>query len=178
MKKIPFAILGCAVLLSCSQPKPEAEVVAVETKPQPIEIGDALYAEIAKQSLKNLAEGNVDGFLSSFSDDARFYWNYGDSVIGKPAISEYWRPRRENVIDTLTFTRDLWVTLNANESQIGLETGTYVLAWYYATATYKTTGKSMSQWIHQVHHFNSNGKIDHVRQYADRLLIREATSKK
>jgi ketosteroid isomerase-like protein len=178
MKKIPLALLGCVVLLACSQPKPEPEVARVETKSQPIEIGDARYAEIAKQSLKDLAEGNVEGFLNSYSDDARFYWNYGDSVIGKPAILEYWKPRRENVIDTLTYTRDLWVTLNAHESSSGLDSGTYVLAWYYATATYKATGKSMSQWIHQVHHFDANGKIDHVSQYADRLLIREALTKK
>jgi len=178
MKKFPFAILGCAVLLSCSQPKPEAEVAAVETKPQPIEIGDAKYVELGKQTLKSLAEGNIDGFLNNLSDDAKFTWNYGDSLVGKPAISKYWTDRRGNVIDTLTYSGDIWITLKANEAPPGLQTGTWVLAWFKATAKYKATGKSMSQWIHQVHHFDENDKIDYLSQYADRVLIREAATKK
>jgi hypothetical protein len=34
----------------------------LKTKPQPLEIGDSKYIDISKQGLKNLREGNIDGF--------------------------------------------------------------------------------------------------------------------
>jgi hypothetical protein len=33
-----------------------------------------------------------------FADNAVYYWNSGDSLVGKPAIDKYWRNRRANVL--------------------------------------------------------------------------------
>ena len=178
MKKLIFVLLGCALLWACSQPKPEPEAPAEEVKPAPVEIGDPKFIDASKESLSNLAGGNVDGFINSLADDAKFFWNYGDSLVGKTAIADYWKERRSNVIDTLMYSGDVWLVIKANESpRPDLATGTWVFGWYNATAKYKSTGKSMTQGIHQVSHFNESGKVDVMYQYLDRVLIQAALKK-
>ena len=176
MKNLVFILIGCVMLWACSQPKPEA--APAETKPAPVEFGEQKYIDISKQSVQSLAAGDVDAFVSTLSDDDRFNWNYGDSINGKAAISDYWKERRGNVIDTLIISNDVWLTVKANEEPApGIRTGTWVFGWYTATAKYKATGKSMTQLIHQVQHFNSDGKIDEVTQFLDRALIQAALKK-
>ena len=178
MKNLTLVLIGCALLWACSQPKPEPEAPAVEVKAAPIEIGDAKFIEVSKTSLNDLASGNVDGFMNALADDAKFVWNYGDSVVGKAAIGDYWKERRNNVIDTLIISRDVWLVIKANESpRPDLKTGTWVFGWYTATAKYKATGKSMTQGVHQVGHFNESGKIDEMYQYLDRAAIQAALKK-
>ena len=177
MKNLTLVLIGCALLWAC-QPKPEPEAPAEEVKPAPLEIGDSKFIDVSKESLKNLASGNVDGFTNAFADDAKFVWNYGDSVVGKAAIVEYWKERRNNVIDTLIISQDVWLVINANESPgANVPTGTWVFGWYTATAKYKATGKSMTQSIHQASHFNQSGKVDVMYQYLDRVLIQAALKK-
>ena len=178
MKNLMFILLGCTLLWACNQPKPEPAPTAEPVKQQPLEIGDSKYIDIAKQAMRSLFEGNVDGFVANLSDDARFEWNYLDSLQGKKAISDYWKDRRGNVIDTLTASGEIWLTVKANEPPApNLPTGTWVFSWYKVTAKYKTTGKSMTQWIHQVQHFNANDKIDYISQFLDRVPIQAATKK-
>lgn len=178
MKNLTLVLIACALLGACSQPKPEPEAPAAEVKPAPLEIGEAKFIDISKQSLKDLASGNVDGFVNVLADDAKFVWNYGDSLVGKAAIADYWKERRGNVIDTLIISQDVWVGLKANESPApGINTGNWVFGWYTATAKYKATGKSMTQSIHQAGHINESGKIDLMYQYLDRALIQAALKK-
>jgi hypothetical protein len=180
MKNLILILAVGALLWACSQPKPEpeAEAPAAEVKPAPVEIGDVKFIDVSKEALKGLAAGNVDGFLAGLSDDAKFFWNYGDSLVGKAAITNYWKDRRTNVIDTLIISGDVWLVINANEApRPDLATGTWVFGWYTATAKYKATGKSMTQGIHQVSHFNESGKVDVMYQYLDRALIQAALKK-
>ena len=177
MKNLILVLIGCALLWAC-QPKPEPEAPAEEVKPGPVEIGDSKFIDVSKESLNNLVSGNVDGFTNALADDAKFFWNYGDCGVGKAAIVEYWKERRNNVIDTLIMSDDVWLVINANESPgANVPTGTWVFGWYTATAKYKATGKSMTQSIHQASHFNQSGKVDVMYQYLDRVLIQAALKK-
>ena len=58
----------------------------------------------------------------------------------------------------------------------GQLTGNYVLSWNTVHAKYKS-GKSMSQRMHMVYHFDASDKIDRVTQYMDRVPINAAQSK-
>jgi hypothetical protein len=40
----------------------------------------------------------MDAWMAEFADNAVYYWNSGDSLVGKPAIDKYWRNRRANVL--------------------------------------------------------------------------------
>lgn len=178
MKNLVLILVCCALVWACSQPKPEPEAAPAEVKPQPVEFGDPKYVDIAKQGLYSLRDGNVDGFVANLSDNAKFNWNYLDSLDGKQAIADYWKQRRTNVIDTLIISNEVWLTLKANEPPApGVATGTWVFAWFQTTAKYSATGKSMTQWIHQLHHFDANDKIDFISQYLDRVPIQAALKK-
>lgn len=128
--------------------------------------------------LNDICEGNLDAFSAQLSDNTQFSWNYLDSLLGKEAIMQYWNDRRTKVIDTLTYTGDIWIVVKANEPPaVGLPTGTWVFAWYKVTAIYIPTGKSMTQWIHQVQHFNEKDKVDYTSQFLDRIPIHAALRK-
>lgn len=108
------------------------------------------------------------------ADNAVYVFNNGDSLVGKEAITNYWLDRRENLIDKLTFSSDVWLVINVNEAPSSrVMTGPWVMGWFLAKATYKT-GKSMQQWIHTDYHLNDEGKIDRVIQYLDRQSINQA----
>ncbi|HMK04067.1 MAG TPA: nuclear transport factor 2 family protein, partial [Ferruginibacter sp.] len=141
----------------------------------PAEFADAKYVAIGKQGIASLSAGNVDAWMESFADNAVYAWNYGDSVVGKAAITAYWKKRRTEVMDSISFSNDIWVPLKVNKPQ-GVEgPGVWLLGWYQVNAKYKT-GKSMLQWIHTDMHFDANDKIDRVIQYLDRSLIMAATT--
>ena len=177
MKKLTFVLLGCTLVWACNQPKPTTEATVAQVTP-PYEVGDSKYIDIAKNGLQSLCKGDIDVFIAGIADNAKFNWNYLDSLEGKQAIADYWKDRRSNVIDTLVTSNEVWLVLKANEPVApNLPTGTWVFAWYKATATYKATGKSMTQWIHQVQHFDANDKIDYTSQFLDRVPIQAALKK-
>jgi hypothetical protein len=179
MKNQTLVLFACAFLCACNQPKSETEAPpVVEVKSQPLEVGDSKYAEMSRQGLRSLMAGDLDGFTANLSDNSKFTWNYADSLMGKQAIADYWKERRNNVIDTLSISNEVWITLKANEPVApGIPTGTWVMGWYKATAKYKATGKSMTQWIHQIQHFDASDKIDFTSQYLDRVPIQAALKK-
>jgi hypothetical protein len=39
----------------------------------------------------------MDAWMAEFADNAVYYWNSGDSLVGA-AIDKYWRNRRANVL--------------------------------------------------------------------------------
>lgn len=185
MKKTIFIGLCSFVLFSCSNQKPEAEktettVAPAEAPtgpPAPAAIGDPKYMEIGKSGLASLSSGDVDSWMNSFADNVVWQWNNGDSLVGKPAVSEYWKKRRSEAIDSITFINQIFLPLQVNQPQSIEQPGLWLLSWYNVNAKYKN-GKSMRQAIHTAMHFNSADKIDRVIQYLDRVPINAAMAKK
>jgi len=177
MKNVLLFLLCSALLLGC-KPKEEATEPVADVKPPQAEFADPKYADVGKNSLAKLAAGDVDGFVSAFAENAVYSWSAGDSLAGKSAILAYWKERRENVIDTLTFTNDIWLSIKINESQKGPDTpGIWLLGWWQTSVTYKN-GKSLTFWTHTDYHFDGNDQIDRVIQYIDRAPIQAALAAK
>jgi hypothetical protein len=183
MKKTIAVALATFIFFACSSPKTEDKAattadsaVAAPAKPQPAEFADPKYSEIGKMGLASLSSGNIDAWMSSFADNAVYAWNSGDSLAGKAAISAYWKKRRGEVIDSITFSNQIWLPIKVNQPQSVEQPGTWLLGWYFTQAKYKT-GKKMAQWVHTDMHFDANDKIDRVIQYLDRAPINAATKK-
>jgi ketosteroid isomerase-like protein len=168
--RTPLALLLLvAGLYACTQPK---EPAAEQAPPAPIEIADDTYVAACQAGLAGMTNGDIDAFVKDLAENCVYRWNYGDSLVGKPAIAAYWKDRRTNVIDKITFDNEIWLPVKVNASE-QVRPGNWVLSWYRVQSTYKT-GKSMSQYIHTVYHFNDQGQVDEVIQYLDRVLIAQA----
>lgn len=177
--------LCSSLVIACTNQKPADDktatsadsVAATQAKIQPAEFADAKYSDIGKKGLAALSSGDIDSWMGSFADNAVYQWNNGDSVAGKAAISAYWKKRRGEVIDSISFANDIWLPIKVNQPQRMEQPGIWLLSWYSVSAKYKT-GKKMSQWIHTDTHFDANDKIDRVIQYLDRTPINAAAMKK
>lgn len=175
-----YLLLFCcaSILLACSKPAETVPEPVVEAKPMPTEFADLKYMEIGKQGIANMSSGNVDGWMSAFADNAVYVWSSGDSLVGKQAITDYWKDRRTNVIDSITFMNDVWLPIKVNEPQQRVVTrGVWLLSWYQVLTKYKN-GKKLGMWIHTDMHFDNNDKIDRAIQYIDRAPINAALAKK
>lgn len=185
MKKVLAWALGSTLLFACSNPKSADEktastgdtTAAAPTKPQPVEFADAKYTEIGKKHLADMSSGDIDSWMAGFADNAVYVWNNFDSLGGKAAISAYWKKRRKDVIDSISFSNEIWLPLKVNQPQATEQTGIWLLSWYVVRSKYKT-GKSVAEGIHTDIHFDANDKIDRVVQYLDRAPINAATKKK
>jgi hypothetical protein len=168
MKKSFLLGMGCAILIIFS-----FHQVA---RAQGATFADSKYVDMGKASLAAMQSGNVGQWLSGFADNARYYWNSGDSLIGKAAITDYWTKRMSDVIQSLNFSNDIWLAVNVTEPQQAVQSpGVWLLGWYLVNAKYKN-GKSMMQWTHVDIHFDANDKVDQVIQYLDRAPINAALS--
>jgi hypothetical protein len=179
MKKLLSWAIGSLFLFSCNDQKPAepvADTPAVEAKAAPAEFADAKYTAIGKKGMEALSAGDVSTWMNDFADNAVYLWNSGDSLAGKAAISDYWKKRRADVIDSLTFSNMIWLPIKVNQPQSVEQPGVWLLGWYMVTAKYKT-GKTMVQWMHMDQHFDANDKIDRVIHYLDRLPVNAATTK-
>jgi ketosteroid isomerase-like protein len=182
MKKLYFFSALTLLLTACaSNPEtPEAaqtEAAAPAEKP-PVEFADAKLMDQGKAGLANLSKGDVAAWMNDFADNAVYVWNSGDSLAGKQAISDYWTDRRNNVLESISFSKDIWLPVIVNAPQNdAVAAGTWLLSWYKVDAKYKATGKTMTQWIHSTMHFNEAGKIDRLIQYVDRAPIAAAMAK-
>ena len=170
------------VLTACGDSKPAEEAAQTVTPDSmdavaPAEFADAKYTEIVRNGQKALSSGDVPGWLSAFADNAVFTWNSGDSLTGKAAISDYWTKRRGEVIESLTYTNQIFLPIKVNKPQSVEAPGVWVLSWWQTEAKYKTTGKKMTQWIHATTHFNADDKIDRVNQFIDMAPINAALTK-
>ncbi|HZV70070.1 MAG TPA: nuclear transport factor 2 family protein [Saprospiraceae bacterium] len=155
----------------------KADTTAANAPKAPAEFADPKYSEIVKTGMDALSKGDIPAYMSQFSDNAVYNWNTGDSLAGKKAITDYWVKRRGEVIDSITFSNQIFLPLMVNTPQANEKPGTWVLAWYQVDAKYKTTGKKMTQWMHSVAHFDSSSKIDQMILYSDRSLINAALTK-
>ncbi len=182
MRKISYWIIASMVfLLACNNEAKKDDAAATEpatteTKQQPAEFADAKYAAVGKDFLSNMSSGNMDAWGNSLADNVVWQWNNGDSVAGKQAVIAYWKDRRSNAIDSISFSNDIWLPVKVNQPQQTEQAGVWLLGWYQIKAKYKT-GKSMSQWSHIDYHFDANDKVDRVIQYIDRAPINEAMKK-
>ena len=185
MKKAFFLGLCSLALFSCAYQSPDAEktettvsaVAETAAAPQPAEFADPKYGDISKKGLANLSSGDIDAWMSTFADNAVWQFNNGDSLTGKAAISDYWKKRRTETIDSISFSNEIYLPLKVNNPQSIEQPGIWVLSWYSTNAKYKT-GKRMSQLIHAAMHFDASDKIDRVIMYLDRVPINAAMSKK
>lgn len=182
MRKMLFFFLLSLSLGACNQgEKTEAAAAAPATDapaaaPSPAEFADTKYSEIGKKGLAALSAGNVDEWMAQFDDNAVYTWNNGDSLSGKEAITAYWKQRRGEILDSISFSQQIWLPLKVNQPQANEEPGIWLLSWYRVNASYKG-GKTMQQSIHTVMHFNAADKIDRVLQYLDRAPIAAAQKK-
>jgi hypothetical protein len=162
MKKI-IILLIYGALGACNQVK---EV-------PPIELVDPKYIDLSKGVLTALCQGDIDRFITPYSENATYRWNYGDSLVGRQAIINYWKARRSSVIDTITFKNESWLAIRANNPPKHLKPGVYVLSWADFTITY-TNGSTIDMNIHTVFGYDSNDKVAVTIQYLDRSLIENA----
>jgi hypothetical protein len=183
MKKAIALVFVTTFFFACSnqpsenKPATNMDSAAVgPAKQQPAEFADPKYSEVGKNGLAALSSGAIDTWMNSFADNAVYLWNNGDSLAGKAAISAYWKKRRSEVIDSISFSNAIWLPIKVNQPQSIEQTGNWLLSWYQVSAKYKT-GKRMSQWIHTDMHFDANDKIDRYIQYLDRAPINAATKK-
>ena len=178
MKQTIGFLLLAVIFAACSNDKTSADTstttmdtASTEVNTRGYEFGDDKYVQIAKQTMQDLSSGNVDGFLSTYADNAVYRFSGGDSLNGKQAIADYWKKRRSEVIDSLSYSNEAWMPVNvSNPMYTGQLTGNYALAWNMVYAKYKT-GKSMKQRMHMVFHFDNNDKVDRVTQYLDRVPV-------
>jgi hypothetical protein len=185
MKKFLIIASGLLILLACnneqknsSDTKMASDASDSSAKKQQAEFADSKYADMGKASLAKFETGDVDGWLSDFADNAVYSWSSGDSIVGKKAITDYWKDRRMNVIDSIKFSNDIWLPIKVNTPQRGPDVpGVWLLSWYQVNVKYKSA-KSLSFWVHTDFHFDSNDKIDRAVQYIDRAPINAAVGKK
>ncbi len=178
-----MAATACMLLIACNNEKKEGTKtgdetkttdVTGDTKPPQSEIADARYADIGRKMTEQMSNGNMDAWGDSYADSAVYAWSSGDSLTGKAAILNYWKDRRNNVIDSISFTNDIWLPLKVNEPQKGPDTkGIWLLSWYQVMVKYKN-GAKLGFWVHTDHHFNAADKIDRTVQYIDRVPINKA----
>jgi hypothetical protein len=175
---ISFLFFACSGSKSDDKAAPPTDsAVVAPAKVLPTEIADSKYSDIGKKGFDALSSGDIDGWMSSFADNAVYMWNNGDSLVGKAAITAYWKKRRSEVIDSISFLSPIWLAVKVNEPQQPTETpGVWALSWHITSAKYKT-GKRMVQMMHTDFHFDANDKIDRVIQYLDRVPINAATKK-
>ena len=184
MKKFIGIFVCVSLLFSCNDgtkpAEPTKEKAVTETAPAELkdyEIGSDKYADMGKNGQNDLVSGNIDSWMNSFADNAIYRWNNGDSVAGKTAIAAYWKKRRAEVLDSISFTNVVWLPIKVNKpAYAGQLTGNYALGWYMLYAKYKT-GKSITQRSHMVIHFDDNDKIDRTTLYLDRAPINAAMIK-
>lgn len=175
---------ACSFLfIACNNPKPTEQktettdtTTNVTKEAAPAEFADPKYSEIGKKAIAALSAGDVDGWMAGYAESAVFQWNNGDSLKGKTAISGYWKKRRTEVIDSITFSNAIWLPVKVNKPQSIEAPGVWLLSWYMINVKYKTD-KRMVQWVHTDMHFDADDKIDRVIMYLDRAPINAATKK-
>jgi hypothetical protein len=185
MRKTFTLAAGLCILLACNNTKPAdsaatitTDTATAEKKPPPqSEFADPKYIDMGKKNLDQLSSGDIDGWMSSYADNARYNWSGGDSLVGKAAITNYWKERRTKVMDSITFTNDIWLPLKINKPQKGPDlAGVWLLSWYQVHVKYKN-GKKLTFWVHVDNHYDSTDKIDLTVQYIDKAPINKALGK-
>jgi len=181
MKRTIGFLFLAVIFAACGNDQPAADnsgttmdSASTEVNTRGYEFGDDKYVQMAKQTMQDLSSGNIDSYLSVYADNAIYRFSGGDSLNGKQAITDYWKKRRSEVIDSLSYSGEVWLPINVSKPMSPNQlTGNYALTWNMVHAKYKS-GKSMSQRMHMVFHFDNNDKVDRVTQYLDRVPVMAA----
>ena len=150
MKKILIPVAALILFACNNEKKSDADTKMASgtsdssaTKPQS-EFADAKYTDLGKKQMSQFESGDIDGWLSGFTDNAVYTWSSGDSLAGKAKIAEYWKNRRANVIDSIKFSNDIWLPIKVNIPQRGPDIpGVWLLNWYQVNVKYKNGKKLM-----------------------------------
>ena len=181
MKRTIGFLFLAVIFAACSNDQTAADnssttmdSASTEVNTRGYEFGDDKYVQMAKQTMQDLSSGNIDSYLSVYADNAIYRFSGGDSLNGKQAITDYWKKRRSEVIDSLSYSGEVWLPINVSKPMSPNQlAGNYALTWNMVHAKYKS-GKSMSQRMHMVFHFDNNDKVDRVTQYLDRVPVMAA----
>ena len=180
MKTYLLLLIATGLMIGCNNAKTDEMAKEATTEVAvipPVEIGDQALVEKGKASLAAFAAKDMTGFTAIFADNIMYRWNYGDSLVGKQAVMDYYGNRMKETIKTISFQNDIWLPVKVNTpSSVVQAPGHWLLSWYMVTATY-STGKTMNQWIHTDWHFNDAGLVDTSIQYIDRASIMAASTK-
>lgn len=186
MRKLLLVVSASLFLFGCGNKKAgESATNTTDTSgskmqnkmPPQAEFADAKYVDMGKNMMAQFESGNIDNWAAGYADNAVYQWSSGDSLAGKKAITDYWKNRRNTVIDSINFSNDIWLPIKVNTPQKGPDLpGVWLLSWYQVNVKYKT-GKQLMFWVHSDHHFNANDKIDRTIQYIDRTPINKALGK-
>jgi hypothetical protein len=187
MKRLFILAASAVVLFACSNDKADEAKTTESTasatsekdkKLQAAEFADAKYVDWGKKMNTQFSSGDIDGWITNFADNAKFRWSAGDSLDGKQAITNYWKNRRMNVIDSIQFTDEIWLPVKVNTAQTTHDMpGVWLLSWYTVHARYKN-GQRLMFGVHVDYHYDANDKIDQIIQYIDRAPINAAVAKK
>jgi len=183
MKKILILVTGCLFFIACNDEKKDenkmddgnkSTMTSDDKKPASVLL-DLSSADPLKKSFAAFARADVDAMTADYDDNVRYTWSNGDSLIGKKAVSDYYKGRWK-LIDSVTVSNEIVLPVQVNESQqpAVVPTGKWVLYWAMLSVKYKN-GKKINFWMHNTNHMNDAGKIDFVGQYLDRHQIIEAT---
>ena len=182
MRKILLGTICLFILAACKdaaeEKTPPTAIAGENTKtPPPVEFADQKYIDMGKKAWEQFAAGDIDNWVSTFSDKIIYRWSAGDSLAGKEAVVKYWKDRRANVIESIELSNDIWLPVKVNEPQQNEAKGTWLLNWHKVKATYKNK-ESLTFWVHTDMHYNNENQIDEIIQYIDRAPIQAALAKK
>ena len=184
MKKVLFFAASC-FLLACNDGADNTTttndssgnaMTSKESKNNPVDSADKKYADISRAALEKFSHGDVDGWVNDFADNGVYIRPNGDSVVGKAAITNFWKERWK-AIDSISFTDQIYLPVNVHQTQATEPAGIWSLSWYIINAKYKNGVKARIP-AHQVSHFDANGKIDRFVHYFDTAPIQSTMTKK
>src|SRR5688572_4025971 len=122
MKKLLGLIACSAFLFSCGdtskteeKTEPTTATESAAAGSRDYEFADNKFVDIGKKLSADLESGNIDGYVANFADNAVFHWNNYDSLNGKAAITDYWKKRRADVIDSMSFSKQIWLPVKVNK---------------------------------------------------------------
>jgi hypothetical protein len=172
MKTFFTLLLVPAILFSCqtrtAEGKGESNALSGATADNAAEFADPKYTEIGRRHTTMFENGNIQGWAQMFADNAVLVWSGGDSLVGKKAITDYWLNRRDNVVDSIDISNEIWLPVKVNKSQQEADLpGVWLLSWHQFTTKYRN-GKTLTGWVHSDYHFNDDDKVDRWIQYLDR----------
>ncbi len=184
MKKILVFLLTYLAITSCGNQAGKdaaassSDTATAQAKPiPPIEFADTKYGDMIISSWAKFSSGDVAGWLSGFSSNANFYWSRGDSLVGKEAIAKWWKDRRGNVIDSISFSNQVVLPVKVNQPQQPIvRPGIWLFHWALVHVKYKSK-KSLNFWVHTDYHFNGSDSVDQCIQYIDYAPINVAAKK-
>jgi hypothetical protein len=183
MKKVLLFAASC-FLLACNDAADNTTatndssgnaMTSKESKNNPVDFADMKYADISRTALEKFSRGDLDGWLTDFAENAVYIRPNGDSVVGKAAITNFWKERWK-VIDSISFSNQIYLPVDVHQTQANEAAGIWSLTWYVINAKYKNGVKANIP-AHQVSHFDANGKIDRFVHYFDTAPIQSTMAK-